>query len=324
MSKAEDLVVVEDQSSQPRTLPSGKVFEYAPSYQQLTAISHGRPLVAVTIAEADYHTAPHLVRLAMAEAVAHNASYLSWPTWPENQRERMSSLIRPQADFLRTNAALFADAQPRRDVMLFLPFRNWVKTDQCRASQIAAELTRANLPYDVICEDAFLAGSEPKSRPVALKGVQVFLAPALTDLNPLERRVVDTWFERQHLLISAEKVDWLEQLKKVLPNPSLSLQAPPTVRASIMDQPKRTVVHLLNLNIQRMSSFEDKVTPAENIHLSVRVPFRRIGFVRALTADEKGSSGGLKFETKASGDYTLVETTVPRLEISEILVIEKR
>ena len=324
MSKAEDLVVIEDMSSQPRTLPNGKIFEYGPSYQQLQAISHGKPLVAVTIAEADYHTAPHLVRLAMAEAVAHNASYLSWPTWPENQRARMSSLIRPQADFSRTNTDLFADAQPRRDVLLFLPFRNWLKTGQCRASEIAAELTRSNIPYDVTCEDAFLTSAGAKSRPRALKGVQVLLVPALADLNPVERKVADAFFEWRHLLISAEKPDWLQQIKKALPNPSLSLQAPATVRVSILDQPKRTVVHLLNLNIQRLSSFEDNVTPAEDIQLSVSVPLRKIRSVRVLTADEKCSSGALKFETASSGDYTLVKTTVPRLEISAILVIEKK
>src|SRR5262249_33744110 len=66
MSKTEDFMVVEDQSHQPRTLPNGQIFEYGPSYQQLQAIVHGKPLVAVTIAEGDYHTPPHLVRLAMA------------------------------------------------------------------------------------------------------------------------------------------------------------------------------------------------------------------------------------------------------------------
>jgi len=322
MSKTEDFVVVEDQSHQPRALPNGKTFEYGPSYQQLQALVHGKPLVAVTIAEADYHTPPHLVRLAMAEAVAHNASYLSWPTWPENQRQRMSSMIRPQADFLRTNAALFADAQPRRDVLLFLPFRNWLKTDKCRASEIAAELTRANIPYDVICEDAFLSPAAPKSRPAALKGAQVFLVPALADLNPDERKVVDLFFERRHLLISAEKSDWLQELKKALPDPSLSLQAPSTVRASILDQPERTIVHFLNLNIQRLSSFEDKVISAVDVHASIRVAFPKIHSVRALTADNEGTSGPIKFNTRSSVDYTLVEATLPRLEISTILVIE--
>ena len=123
MSRAEDIVVIEDMSSQARMLANGRTIEYGPTYKQLRAISHGKPVVAVTLAEADYHTAPHLVRLSMAEAAANGASHLWWPTWPEEQRQRMISLVRPQADFLRQNAALFQGARPRCDVALFLPFR---------------------------------------------------------------------------------------------------------------------------------------------------------------------------------------------------------
>ena len=104
MSQAEDFVVVEDMSSQPRLLPDGRAIEYGPTYKQLRAISHARPVVAITLAEGDYHTPPNLVRLAMAEAAAHSASYLSWPAWPENERARMVAGIRPEAEFLRRNA----------------------------------------------------------------------------------------------------------------------------------------------------------------------------------------------------------------------------
>jgi hypothetical protein len=130
MSQAEDLVVVEDMSSQPRTLPNGQTLEYGPTYRQLHSISHGKPVVAVNLAEADYHTPPSLVRLALAEAAAHGSSYLSWPTWPEPERQRMISLIRPEVDFLRHNASLLNDAQPRLDAILFLPFRKWVTTNK--------------------------------------------------------------------------------------------------------------------------------------------------------------------------------------------------
>ena len=104
MSKTEDFVVVEDEGGMPRSLPNGQTHEYAPTYKQLLAVSHGKPVIAVTLAESDYHTPPHLVRLGMAEATANGAGYLGWPTWPENQRQRMIDLVRPQADFFRTNA----------------------------------------------------------------------------------------------------------------------------------------------------------------------------------------------------------------------------
>jgi hypothetical protein len=113
MSKVEDIVVVEDMATQPRVEANGQTLEYGPTYRQLKAISHGKPVVAVTVANGDYHTPPHLMRLAMAEAAANGASYLSWPTWPEEQRARMIAEVRPEAEFLRRNEALLNDVAPR-------------------------------------------------------------------------------------------------------------------------------------------------------------------------------------------------------------------
>ncbi len=42
MSRVEDLVVVEDMVSQPRTLAGGQTVEYGPSYELLRAIAHGK------------------------------------------------------------------------------------------------------------------------------------------------------------------------------------------------------------------------------------------------------------------------------------------
>jgi len=61
MSKAEDFVVVEDMETQPRLLETGKVVEYGPTYRQVSAISHGKPVVAVTI---DRRRAANLARSA--------------------------------------------------------------------------------------------------------------------------------------------------------------------------------------------------------------------------------------------------------------------
>jgi hypothetical protein len=67
LSKVEDLVVVEDMVSQARTLPNGTTIEYGPVYEMLRAVSHGKPVVAITLADGDYHTPSNLARLAMAE-----------------------------------------------------------------------------------------------------------------------------------------------------------------------------------------------------------------------------------------------------------------
>ncbi len=315
MSKAEDLVVVEDMATQPRIEANGQTFEYGPTYKQLHAIGRGKPIVAVTIANADYHTAPNLMRLAMAEAAANNASYLSWPTWPEKERARMIAAVRPQAEFLRRNEGLLNDASPRADVLLFLPFRRWVETETCVASNLAAALTKANIQYRVICEDEFDLPAANGRRPV-------LVVESTAVLTPGESVSVAAFEKAGGHVAAADHADWLAQVRAAVANPSVAVEGPPTVRAAVHDQPNRTIVHLYNLNIQRLSSFDDKVTPATDVKLAVTVPLnaRAVGL---RTADENTTSGRLEFTTRVDGSGTLVSTSVPRLDISAIITIEK-
>ncbi len=314
MSKAEDLVVVEDESTQPRAEANGQVFEYGPTYKQLHAISHGKPIVAVTIANGDYHTAPNLMRLAMAEAAANNASYLSWPTWPEDQRNRMIAAVRPQADFLRRNEELLNNAPFRTDVALYLPFQHWVKTDQCATSALAATLTKENIQYRVISENELDSFANEKPRPVLL----------------VESRSVFTWREQpavatidkqESAIVAADQPNWLQQLRRTIVKPSVTVTGAPNVRAVVHDQDGRTIVHLYNLNIQRLSSFDDKVTPATDVGLSVTTP-ANVRSVRMLSADGSGASRPLKFQALGTGNGGSIATTIPRLEISAIVVLE--
>jgi hypothetical protein len=315
LSKVEDFVVVEDMVSQPRIEADGRVFEYGPMYKQLHAISHGKPIVAVTLANGDYHTPPNLVRLAMAEAAAHGASYLFWPTWPENQRERMVAAIRPQADFLGAHETLLNDATFRADVLLFLPFRRWAETDHCAATVLAAEITRANIQYQVISEGDFDLAARPGRRPVLLLESMAVLAAA-------QQAAVDPFQKAGGRVIAADEPDWPAKLKAALIAPSVVVQAPPTVRAVVRDQPDRVVIHLLNLNVQRLSSFEDQVTAARDVKLAVRVPFSKIKSLSVHTADERGTSGPLKFDIKRDEIASVVTFTVPYLEVAAVAVIE--
>ena len=319
MSKTEDWITVEDMATQPRILADGKVVEYGPTYALLQAISHGKPLVACTIADGDYHTPPNLVRLAMAEAAAHNASYLSWPTWPENERQRMIATIRPQADLLRANEKLLNETRARRDVTLFLPFRRWLETDECVAASLAAELSRANIQFEVLSEEQFDLSNlnSAKSHPPFL------LVESLSILNEKEKATAKEFELEGGQVIAADQTKDFSAEVKRLGKPSVELTAPNTVRAVVRDQPKRTMVHLLNLNVQRLSSFQDKVQPAENVRVTCRVLFDGVHSVRALTADKDGTSGSVSFSTKSEGNETLVEATLPRLEIATILLIER-
>jgi hypothetical protein len=316
LSKAEDFVVVEDMGTQPWVLATGKTLEYGPSYRQLHAISHGKPIVAVTITENDYHTPPNLVRLAMAEAAANNASYLSWPTWPENVRQRMCGAIRPQADFLRRNEKLLNDTRARRDVIVFLPFRRWVETEKCTVSGLAAALTKANVQYEVVCEDELGRELRGKCKVLVVESHSVLKGDETVAVEKFER-------VGGRVIAADEKSDWLGEAQRAVDKPSIVVRGPPTLRAMMRDQPDRTIIHLLNLNVERLSSFEDKVHPASEVRVICRVPFTRVSAVRALTADEHATQGALQFTMQREGRGTLIETTLGKVEIATMLIVER-
>jgi hypothetical protein len=320
MSQAEDYVVVEDMNSQPRTEANGRTFEYGPTYQLLHAVSHRKPIVAVTIAGADYHTPPNLMRLAMAEAAAHGASYLSWPTWPENQRAGMIAAVRPQADFLRRNEG-FLNTRARSDVILYLPFQRWTETDQCAASNIAAALTKANIQYKVESEDDF--GSYPFMN--GFEGRRpVLLVESRAVLGENERRWLPAFEKIGGKVVEAHTLDWLQTLQTAIGRPSITVEGPPNVRAIVHDEaPYSTSVHLYNLNVQRLSSFNDKVTPATNLKFTlVDLSTSKAKSVRLDSADQETSAAPLKFTQSEADGNSLVTFTVPRLDVSAIAVIE--
>jgi hypothetical protein len=331
MTKAEDLLVVEDMATQPRMLPGGRTVEYGPTYEQLKALSRGLPVVANVLAEADNHTPPNLARLAMAEAAAHGASYLMWPTWPEPQRKRMAATIRPQADFQREHVKLLNGAEPRRDVTLFLPFRQWVESKRCVASELAAKLSAANIQYGVVTEDDLVRVVTPAPGSIPAGGIRtaagtpvkrVFLVESRSVLQPAEVEALAKFERAGGLLVAADEGDWRKTLDTSLSR-SLELTGPPTVRAVVRDQPGRTIVHLYNLAIERLSSFDDKVTPATGLSLRVRVPMANAKTVRGLSADAGTTKGELTFETDSTNGDLVVNTKLEKLEISAVLVIER-
>jgi hypothetical protein len=316
MSKVEDFVVVEDMNSQPRTEANGQVFEYGPTYKQLHAISHGKPVVAVTIANSDYHTAPNLMRLAMAEAAANNASYLSWPTWPESQRKRMIDAVRPQADFLRNNENLLNGALMRTDVVLYLPFLRWLKTDQCAASALAETLTRENIQYRVVDEQGLRDEATRNRRSMLLIESRLVIAP--------NEPAVEEFAKHGRILVASDQPKWLQSLRDTSWLNSIRIKGSPLVRAVVHDQPQRTIIHIYNLNVRRISSFEDKVTPATKLVLLFYAPFK-VGKLTMHTADGK-EPVPLKFERdpnqEAINKYVLYTADVPRLDISALIVAE--
>lgn len=324
LSEAEDFVVVEDMATQPRTEANGQTIEYGPTYKMLHAISHEKPIVAVTLAGGDYHTPPDLMRLAMAEAAAHNASYLSWPTWPEDQRKRMSAAVLPLVNFLQRNEKLLNDAPFRADVILFSPSWLWRKTDNCATSEVAATLTRENIQYKVISDINLLDLLIEKASKRQVHPILVVESPSVlpdggqTSFAELEQRKLG--------VIAADKPGWVDTLRAAIGSPSLKIEGPPGVRAVVHDQDGFVIVHIYNLNVQRLSSFEDKVTPARDVKLSVSAPFD-VRAVNLQTADNNNNNnntaGTLKFTLTDKGAGQVVSVSIPRLDVSAIITIEE-
>lgn len=315
MSKAEDFVVVEDMNSQPRTEPGGRTIEYGPTYKMLHAINHGKPVVAVTVANGDYHTAPNLVRLAIAEAAANESSYLMWPTWPDAQRKRMIAAIRPMTDFMRRNESLLNDAPVPADLALYLPFERWVNTDRCAASALAAALTKENIQYKVVSEndwDAFI--KQRRKLPILVESRSVF--------SPLQQTSLATMEKEGTTVIAADQPDWLARLRRAIGTPLVKVTGPPTVRAVLHEQPGRWIVHLYNLNVQRLTSFDDTVIPANDVKLTLALP-QRAQTARFLTPEDERGEPALKIEAVKVGQKNEVASvTVPRLDVCAIVVIE--
>jgi hypothetical protein len=312
MSRTEDFVLVEDMNTQPRTA-GGRTFEYAPTYKQLHAINHGKPVVAVTVADADYHTAPNLMRLAMAEAAANDASYLAWPTWPEAERNRITTTVKPEADFLRQHEKLLNDTEPRCDVTLFLCYRRWLQTDHCTVSDIANALSRENIQYTVYSEEDF--GELTKMHNGRLP---VLLVESRSVLNDAEKQAVAKFERAGGKVVAADHGDWLGELKHAVDKPSVVVQGPATVRVVVRDQGNRTIAHIYNLNIQKLTSFTDQVHPAENVQVKVRKASGKIHLIQVQSADADAKT----FTAKDEEDGTLAVIDIPRLDISAIAVIQ--
>jgi hypothetical protein len=206
-----------------------------------------------------------------------------------------------------------ASTQPRRDVVLFLPYRRWIETDTCNASALAAKLSQANVQYEVVCEDDF--------RLPRLQAAKALLVESLSVLNSEEKTTAEALRRAGGVVIAADADEWLSRIKSQTGAPSVVVRGPATVRAVVCDQPRRTLVHLLNLNIYRRSSFEDEVHPAENLRLTVRVPFHSGCLVPAVSADAKSTSGKLAAAFCEDAEGGVVEFVVPRLDVAAILVL---
>ena len=167
-----------------------------------------------------------------------------------------------------------------------------------------------------MCEDDF--------RLPRLKKAKALLVESVSALSPQEKAIAEEFGRAGGRVIAADAGDWLKQIESLSGVPAVTVRGPATVRAVVRDLPQRTLVHLLNLNVSRRSSFEDEVQPADNVRLTVRVPFHSACSVRAITADAQGTSGNLAADFHGDSQGSTVEFVVPRLDVAAIVVLEPR
>jgi len=141
-------------------------------------------------------------------------------------------------------------------------------------------------------------------------------------LLPEEAALIETFKRRGGKVVWTEEESWLAEFQNLVERPSIKIDGPATVRAVVRDQSKKRIVHLLNLNVERLSSFEDKVNPVSDLRLQLRLPFATMKSVKALTADPEASQGLVPYKLVRDRKGAYLEITVPRLVVSTLLVIE--
>ena len=114
-------------------------------------------------------------------------------------------------------------------MILFLPARGWIDGDVCKASALAAELSR-ELQYEVVCEDEFQL---PR-----LQTAKVLLVEGLSVLNPREKAIAEDFRRVVGAVIAADSGDWLKQTRAQIGVPAVTVRGPATVRSLVRDQPE--------------------------------------------------------------------------------------
>jgi hypothetical protein len=168
--------------------------------------------------------------------------------------------------------------------------------------------------YDVLDEEHLGEVISRRTQPVLLIESRAVLGSATA-------AIIKEFEERGGRLVVADQPDWLKHVQTDVASPSVTVDGREAVRAVVQDQPGRSIIHLYNLNVARLSSFDDKVAPAEGVSITALVPLSKVQSVTALTADAGGTSGQLEFKQRAHDHGTLVEMKISRLEIAALLVI---
>jgi hypothetical protein len=190
-------------------------------------------------------------------------------------------------------------------------FDRWRDTPDCETVKTVQALSRQNIQFQVLCEKDLGVVGPSRLNPT--------IAPLLLVDSPsdTELRQLGKYESTGGQVIFTHQQDWQSRLPPPDSRRISVVNGPATLRVSLRRCQDKTIVHLLNLNVQKLSSFEDKVTPAENVKLQYRAGVEP-KTIQAFTADSTATSGPLEFKSTR----TVTEFTVPRLYLSTIVAIE--
>ena len=282
----------------------------------IPAIARGRYLNVCTLAPGEYTTPPNLMKLAIAECTAHDASYLVWSCWDPAYRTGMERSVRQYHDFLSRYAALLGKTAPASDVLLIWPYDQWLDRGECPTAYWGRDLSAGNVQYDVAIE-------ADVSAPLLSRYPLVTFAGSEGPLLSRTVALLDAYRRGGGKVVPAEGSSRsLEALTSALRRPSVVLRSSPGVRAVVRRFGVANILHLYNLNVSRSDVYHDRVTAAGPVRVlwvlpaGAKVPDR----LTCSTPDPEGSSGPLPFIRSQANGRIRLEFSVPKLWIWSMIV----
>ncbi len=323
-SRHEDVVTIEDMSSQPRR--DGAAFvSYAGPLRMLHAINNGRPLSICTI-DGNYTAPAGFMKLAIAECAAHDAAYMVWSCWELAARTALEENVAAYHDFMRKHEKLFVDSRSAPEMLLIWPSENWVRTRDCATASLARELSAANLQYDVVTESDLSAGVLRQYRMVIYATAEPMARKATMEVFGAYKkgggRVIPLSL-KAGATAGTNDVMTVARLQQMLKTPAVTVTGAAGVRA-VMRQSNAgaPLLHVYNLDVARKDAYHDTVKPVKDVKITWRLPpeAEAITDLRLLTPDDEATSGEVAFMRIIENGGVKFELVVPELRQWTVVV----
>lgn len=252
-------------------------------------------------------------RATIAEGIANGGAGLGFYANFKNPagREAMTTYF----GFAAKHRDLYLGAQPAAELLLLYPRSAVQRGDVepvARFKAIGKQLAREGYVFDIVPDDIVTAAQASSRR-------------AVVDCDPGRRTAMHT--AAQPLTVTGSPTDdqvsrWHQQLTAVTRR-----EGAPTVVASVLSQPKRRLVHLVNYNREEpppnakmgRGPHEEKPLAVESTTVRLALaPGERVKSLRLLSPDAEVSTGPVGWVQRA-GEAAF---TVPRLLIYTVAVAE--